>query len=460
MKGFWTRTLFALTVIVLFASIAGFIYFSENKYFLASVVAVTVIITFLRSEYSFYAIAFLTPILFRSPKVFGTNNYSVAELVVLATLFSWTVSQVFSGKFKLGETALDVPLVLFLLFTLVSVIQPLSQVEFQTGFFGSDTPLYSLKVVVDTLVLVLLYFSVTRRFRRRYLAKTVAFLIAGLIITSSYGLYQYFKFVPQDEWFLKTSRISVIHLVKSTFNHHNIFGAYLILVFPLLLSLTGYYKGTTKYGLTTLCLIPLLALLSSHSRSAWLGFAASLMVFSSLRERKVFYGVIAVFFVLSTLFLVFPDFREITYVDRMLKSGGQIGERIGCYGKVVDGILENPLGIGVGTFRQKEVCGIYHHAHNIFLHIAVERGVFALSVFLIFLFAFFREVYSRKLKDAYAMRVVIGFSAGILAILVQGLLDYPFYDQRIGIMFFLIVGIVVRLKEEGESTSPNAELIP
>ncbi|MFH1835594.1 MAG: O-antigen ligase family protein [Methanobacteriota archaeon] len=460
MEGLLQRTVFAVTAAVLLGSIGGFVYFSENKAFLVSVVAVTTAVTFFRAEYSFYGIAFLTPLLYRSPNVFGTNNYSVAELIVLATLFSWTVSQVFSGRFKLGATALDVPLVLFLLFTLVSVIQPLSQVEFQAGFFGSDTPLYSLKVFVDTVVLVLLYFYVTRRFRRRFLGKTVALLMAGLIITSSYGLYQYFKFVPQDEWFLKTSRISVIHLVKSTFNHHNIFGAYLILLFPLFISLSGYYKGPAKYGLITLCLIPLLALLSSHSRSAWLGFAASLMAFSSLRERKVFHGVILIFFILTFLFLVFPDFREITYVDRMLKSGGQIGERIGCYGKVVDGILENPMGIGVGTFRQKEVCGIYHHAHNIFLHIAVERGVFALSVFLIFLFVFFRQVYSRKLKDAYATRVVIGFSAGILAILVQGLLDYPFYDQRIGIMFFLIVGIVVKLKEEGESTSPNAELIP
>ncbi|MBR7162189.1 MAG: hypothetical protein IKD07_07220, partial [Clostridia bacterium] len=80
---------------------------------------------------------------------------------------------------------------------------------------------------------------------------------------------------------------------------------------------------------------------------------------------------------------------------------------------------------------------------NLYLQIAVEMGAFALAIFVAFIllyaqfsFSFCKSAMSRSNKS-----VCLGIFCGVLAILVQGMTDYVWYNYRIFLLFWMVVGL-------------------
>jgi O-antigen ligase len=429
--------------------IAGFIYFSESRLSLTLIVALTVFSVSRNTAYSFYILALFTPLLFKSPELLGTNNYSVSELLALTILFVWAARKSVRGDAALKQTSLDNSMILLFIFTLAAAIQSISQIQLSNNVFDSDSPLYPLKVVLDTLAVVLLYFFVSNNFKREYLNNTITFFLIGLVITSVIGLLQYSLYtsaLPKEKWFREYEP----NIVTSTLNNQNVFGMYLILLIPLALCATVYYAGFIRAILAGVSLLSLCALIVTHSRSALVGLLASLVITSAIRNRRMFVLTVVAIVLAGALALNIKSLRELSIIQKITESGKDLGPRIECYKRVISTTLENPMGVGVGTFRQRSICCIgykencflFHHAHNLYLQLAVERGVFTLGVFLYFLFVLLKGVISVKLDDKYLDAMMWGLTAGVIGILVHGILDYPFYSQRIAILFFFIAGII------------------
>jgi hypothetical protein len=107
------------------------------------------------------------------------------------------------------------------------------------------------------------------------------------------------------------------------------------------------------------------------------------------------------------------------------------------------------------------------HAHNLFLNLAVEVGLVGVSAFAWLLAVAFLRV--RQIKRFTDWRVGvwnIGLVAGLVAILVQALVDVVVYQGFVAILFFTYLGVIDAFKRFGgsqaeyEPTSSHAARTP
>ena len=104
-------------------------------------------------------------------------------------------------------------------------------------------------------------------------------------------------------------------------------------------------------------------------------------------------------------------------------------------------------GIGVGSFNL--VYPIYsynaayaYHSHKIFLQIFIEMGIVGFSVFIGIVFLYIQKMYygvkNTINKNRYIGAVILG---GFVGFLIQGFADYLWFDYRIILLFWMIIGL-------------------
>ncbi|MFH0877663.1 MAG: O-antigen ligase family protein, partial [Candidatus Omnitrophota bacterium] len=231
--------------------------------------------------------------------------------------------------------------------------------------------------------------------------------------------------------------------ITATFNHRNGFGAYLL--FPVVLFLSLLFQGKRRklpqLGLGTAALLLLTCLMLTYSRGAWLGFCSAmfvLLLFS--KQGKAFIGIFV------GLFLLFlgssPLFR-----DRLLfmfASGGD-ADRFIYWKAAWDMIKVHPyLGSGLGTFMQYSIQyapNVYeHYAHNCFLQIWAETGIFSLISFMGFIgILLWRGISAlRTHQNPY----ILGIFCAICGFLVHSFFDVQFYSIQSSVLFWSMAGLL------------------
>ena len=127
-----------------------------------------------------------------------------------------------------------------------------------------------------------------------------------------------------------------------------------------------------------------------------------------------------------------------------------MGERPQWWQTSVELIRQYPFtGIGLGRFRYEyqlngppEQYNVPYHAHNIYLHIAVEHGIPALLVFVWLLVMIWRQLFVlRKADDFWGMGLFIGGSGFLISALVYGLADNVLHHRSL-LIFWFVVGLV------------------
>ena len=77
-----------------------------------------------------------------------------------------------------------------------------------------------------------------------------------------------------------------------------------------------------------------------------------------------------------------------------------------------------------------------------------------IAVFVLRLFFFFRSVFScyRTLDDRAQATTILAMGLGVFALLVQGLTDNVWYNYRIVLLFWLLMGLVIGMgRDDGLS---------
>lgn len=94
------------------------------------------------------------------------------------------------------------------------------------------------------------------------------------------------------------------------------------------------------------------------------------------------------------------------------------------------------------------------HPHNIFLHVWVSMGIFGLLAFVAVLILFFR-LFVRILKHLSVTNgewneqlrwMTVGVGAGMLAAVVQGMIDSAFLEQDLAFCFWMLVTALLLLR--------------
>ncbi len=223
--------------------------------------------------------------------------------------------------------------------------------------------------------------------------KAVTVLLASSALIGVDGLFQYFSGMD----FLRHRSLVVIGHISgvppfhyfpaatASLEHYNSLGTYLMC---LLLIATALFLSKETIPKIRFLLAGLMVLLGgifllTFSRGAWLGFLAGLVLMLFLSKRTKTVMAVGSFFV-ATAFL-WPVLRERIFYEFHSYYGEN--ERSLVWNLAWRMITENPwLGKGIGTFMDYTSLyssGIINkYAHNCYLQMWAETGIFALLSFI------------------------------------------------------------------------------
>ena len=231
--------------------------------------------------------------------------------------------------------------------------------------------------------------------------------------------------------------------VRGTMGHYMTYSGLLVLVIALA---GGRLLFDTRDRIWSALVMPalLVALALTWTRGAWVGACAVLGLLFVMKDLRL----MAVLPVLAALFLAFAppqltdrmysafDLQDPTNRDRVAMA--RAGFRM---------ISDRPL-TGVGPDVVKEVYPEYRdasavedtnpHLHNVPLHIAAERGLPALAVWLGFLALLVRDLISRLKTPATAALAAAGLAA-VAGMLTAGMFEYNFGDSEFLMLFLVMI---------------------
>ena len=222
-------------------------------------------------------------------------------------------------------------------------------------------------------------------------------------------------------------------------------------------------EGTTFLGGTrtwTVLVMPALivALALTFTRSAWVGLVAGVGVLIVLKDRRLLAGIplvvalailIAPTSVTARMYSMF-DVNDPSNKDRvaMLQSGVEI-------------VRDHPI-TGVGPDMVKSVYREYRqpwavndlnvHLHNVPVHIAAERGLPALLVWLGFIVYLTRDLI-RRLTTSRHPSLAAGALAAVAAMVAAGLFEYNFGDSE----FLMLFLVLITLPYASDRTADDAD---
>jgi O-antigen ligase len=294
-------------------------------------------------------------------------------------------------------------------------------------------------------------------------ARSLAF---SAMLVSFIGILQYFFGEVSQIWQDAEMFADIRGRAVSTFGNPNVLGEYLVLVLPLLFAM---FLCAKQFNLRALFFVSFIlsasCLVLTWSRGAWLGFIFSFIIFILVKSPDFLAGII----LLSPAAVLALSFLQDTNIMQRILSIGSTADsstayRVDIWHGVARFIEDKWLfGIGIGTeafssvFPQYALAGTETapHTHSLYLQLIAETGIFSLISFVLLCLAYFSLVfaYIRRSVGTESRTVSLGFLCGIVAFLVQGLTDYSWYNYKVYLFFWVMLGFamaVLNLCKENE----------
>lgn len=361
---------------------------------------------------------------------------SIIAFIVLAVIM---VSLLSTQHLDLG---LKIPLLLFIDITIITSMFTTLHIDISLGAF-----------FFKTLEYLLIFFMMAEVINtRRRLINVLLVMLSSSLIVGIDGIYQQITGYDFFRHFLLFADVKV----SSTFQFSNSLGTYLATILPIPLSLVFYKATNKKFGfiLTALCLLLAICLLLSQARGAWLGFILGFLLISLFSGKKNFLiavSLLVIIVVLASLFggtLIKEQFKSFMN----LRGDQSANDRMIMWKTALCMFADKPIfGHGLGTFmhvferfKPKSYLEIVY-AHNCYLQMATEIGIFGLLIFLWFIVSVLRKTLSKLFKsdDIFLKATTIGIAGGILAYLVNSFFDTSLYSLPLAVLFWAMSGLAV-----------------
>lgn len=261
-----------------------------------------------------------------------------------------------------------------------------------------------------------------------------------------------------------TGKPASMNLVYATYGHNHL-ADYLLLTIPLALALfLRARRKKTKLIFSGLLVFYLISFILTFSRGAFLilPFIIFLLIFLSKPKAifKKFLGWLLVlvplgFLLLIVAFSLSPFGLEARFVQpghwlvkQLVKPEFQ-ARRVDYWQQAIEGFLNRPVfGFGWGTFElialrfQKVTDGWSAYAHNFYLQVLGEAGLFAFLSFVAFIILSLYFSW-RRVKKNKSNYYLLGIFGAILASSLHSFLDYDWHFPAIFLTFlFLLTNLV------------------
>lgn len=377
-------------------------------------------------EYLIIILVFLTP-LSRA----GLNIFSFLILLV------WISKAIFCPQTRKINIEYKKYFLYLALIISLSIINAVDIEEFIGTFFS---------VYFKYSILFLIVLEVIKK--KSQVKKVLISFFTSSLFVYFFGFYQYFNGQRR---------------IFSTLHNPNPFGSYLLIVLLLSFGIL-MFKNLKRYKILSMAyiILGLLLLLFSYSRGAWLGLISGILFFLGsvlvigkyeFSTKKIIMSIITIslfLIIISSLYL--PTERIMTRFESIFEiSNNSNSYRLMQYRTSLSMIKDKPfLGFGIGqyplafeNYKPNNINRIHLHVHNIFLHIAVETGLFGLIAFMYIFYKIF------PFKKIMSINQIEWYHYSILAImvsfLVHNLFDVTILYSTVGINLMILIPIWINL---------------
>jgi O-antigen ligase len=282
--------------------------------------------------------------------------------------------------------------------------------------------------------------------------KTAQFaLLASAGISSLYSFFYFmFQAAPGER--------------MTGFMGHPLTQAGLLLLFlSVALSHFLFSKEKTRYFWAVGCILALVALSLTLTRSAWVGLAvAAVFIVALYKPRALFIipVILVLFFFLSpkhikSRILSIFSTRSYSNAQRIeyLQAGIKIIKDYPFFGtgpNTVDMVFQNPK-YGLSDLSKQNV-----HLHNNITQIGAERGIPALLAWLTFIgWTLLSLLKLLRNKDPTFYPLTVSALAALLALCTAGLFEYNFGDSEITLLFLTIITLPFIPRKESDTPKGN-----
>ena len=285
---------------------------------------------------------------------------------------------------------------------------------------------------------------------RKNLERFTALLVLAATVVALIGVGQYIFGVSGAASWVDSNMFSTITTrVYSTLQNPNVLAEYLVMVLPLGGALLLSAKDWPRRILWLVCCgLMTLALLLTFSRGGWLGALIAGGIFVLLLKPRL---ILLAPVVLAVMFMVLPE----TVTSRFTSIGNlkdsstsyRVSIWMGTIAMLKDFWLSG-VGPGVDAFNRVYPAYCYHgataqHSHNLILQLLCDGGICVLVLFLLIIFAYSRHICTAisKQKDWRNKLFPLASLCGVMGFLAQGMTDHPFYNYRVTLVFFAMLGL-------------------
>lgn len=228
-------------------------------------------------------------------------------------------------------------------------------------------------------------------------------------------------------------------IVSETKNKHD------ALRTPLLKTVLGCFQGLVV-------ITGVVGVIFAKSEGALVALAASVAVLGWL-IKKYRFAMCVIFFMIAITVALHPAFRELAY-EKITFSGWSEQVRLSMWSETWQLIVDHPvLGVGISgypiefvKYHQAWYIEIFQYPHNILFNFWVEIGMLGVVSFAWLVYEFFRLCH--RLIDTHS-EVAFGLIAAMIALLVHGIVDVPYFKNDLSVLFWILMGVAVVLNRKG-----------
>ncbi len=377
----------------------------------------------------------------------------VLVALVVFTAFSLVLYSMTHADFKWRLDWTGVAILAFLLITWLSVLS--SYHRLNSTMVGAITSLF-----------VLFYFCVinTATTKNKTTLLLKLFVISGCIV-AIYGILQYvmgWGTNVVNAWLDEEMFEDTKFRVYSTLENPNVLGEYLLLIgFICGGFICSVKKEWQKIVYTCILAVVMVCLILTQSRGCWLGFMVGFAMFITFTNGRL-WGFLPL--CLAVLPFVLPQ----SIINRFLSIGNledssssyRVFIWLGTLQMLKDFWIS---GVGMGEQAYNSVYPFYSynaivapHSHNLYLQLLVHSGISALIMFIGIVWITARLLvmnYRTNGKRSEMGFLSAAIGCGIAAFLFQGIFDYVFYNYRVMMIFWAVIGMAVSLYHTGKENS-------
>ncbi len=440
------------------------------------------LIALFKPNYALYVLVFLLPFFGNNPG--GKYSLFFIDELVLLLLLRWLVPLIFAKNPRIKCTSYAVWIWLFFLVTLISIF-PLRH-EFGKAYFSAVSAgefmrriytayavdfFWSVRLTLDLFISILFFFYIINNVSQEAHLRKVAFCaLSGFFLAITLGILDFHNVI--DLTFIRPLNRDIQRFgyrrLMGLFWHSGWFAEYIVLLAPYYLA--SFFVARRKPGKWDIILILMIvyAIVFTYQRAGWISFAASVLVLLVLGRRRLFMylsrprvlaTVLVMLFIAGAgfTFLVTSHRTAQTHLASRLRKIFFAEDRTRIWDQAILLYRKKPLlGIGAGNYyyyhRTNFPLGHPYYdsdkvtAHSTYLHILVERGPFALLVFLILIGMAFRmaAITLKRTRNASFRHTLAAASfVSLVGFAVYGLAQYMFYVRIVGLLLWFTLAMTV-----------------